>query len=160
MTFQKNVNGIEYIYEESFWTGKKKLSMNGVALTPVSKGVFSYLDQSGTNRQITIKGSFLNGITLNYEGGSVTLVKNTWYDWILIILPLLSIIFGVLNGLIGGGLSALFSFLAAVINATILRSKLNLALKVVFTLLITAVMTFAWILIVALIIGGIQAMLS
>ena len=68
MIFQKNVNGVDYTYEESFWTGKKKLSMNGVPLTPVSRREFRYLDQGGAERRISVKGNFLGGITLLYDG--------------------------------------------------------------------------------------------
>ena len=154
MTFQKNVNGVDYTYEESFWTGKKKLSMNGVPLTPVSRREFRYLDQGGAERRISVKGNFLGGITLLYEGGSVELLKNKWYEWVLIFVPLLGFLVGIFGGAIGGGLSAVFCLGAAFINATILRSKLNLVLKILFTVLVAVGMNVAWFLILGLIAGG------
>ena len=96
---------------------------------------------------LRLKGSFLYGLFIQFENGSeFELFKNKWYEWILICLPMVGILFGVLFcGRIGGGLSALFGFLAAFINAQILRSpKMPLALRVFLSLLLAIVFNLIW----------------
>lgn len=47
-------------YEESFWTGKKKLSINGEELTKANKKTFSSAD----GRTFTIEGITLSALSL------------------------------------------------------------------------------------------------
>lgn len=49
--------------DESFWTGKKNLSVNGVALQKSGKNVFEY-EQDGQKYTVILKGNFLTGATL------------------------------------------------------------------------------------------------
>lgn len=41
MQLTAEVNGVLYLYEENFWTGKKSLTVNGVPLTKTGKRQFS-----------------------------------------------------------------------------------------------------------------------
>ncbi len=42
----------ELTYEESFWTGKKKLSLNGKVLEKIDKTTFQYVDMEGKIKNV------------------------------------------------------------------------------------------------------------
>ena len=145
MQLTAEANGVLYLYEENAWTGKRSLTVNGVPLTKTGKRQFSVTKEDGTVSYITVKGSFLSGISLLTSEGEVVLVKNKWYDWVLIFLPLVGIVVGVAGcGAIGGGLSALFGFLGAFVNATLLRSKLSMPVKILLCIVVFAVVSAVW----------------
>ena len=138
MEISKNADGVTYCYTESFWTGKRNLSVDGEIAKKLDRRNFRINEKT-----YTIKGNFLSGVSLEVNGKRIPLAENTWYDWILIILPIMNIVMGVLCGAIGGFLSALFGFVAAVVNAMILRSKLHIAVKILLCILTIAIST-AW----------------
>ena len=145
MQLTAEVNGVLYLYEENFWTGKKSLTANGVPLPKIGKKQFSVTREDGTASYITVKGNFLSGVSLLMPEGEFVLVKNKWYDWVLIFLPLVGIVVGVAGcGAIGGGLSALFGFLGAFVNATLLRSKLSMPVKIPLCIVVFAVANVVW----------------
>ena len=111
----------EIVYNESFWTGKKELTVNGVAAQPISKKEYSV-----NGKKAILKGSFLMGSSLHIEGEAIQLSpKISWYEVIFAILPFLFLItwgnsvalcaiFPVVGGAIGGalgGISAVMSLL-------------------------------------------------
>ena len=145
MQLTAEANGVLYLYEENAWTGKRSLTVNGVPLTKTGKRQFSVTKEDGTVSYITVKGSFLSGISLLTSEGEVVLVKNKWYDWVLIFLPMVGIVVGVAGcGAIGGGLSALFGFLGAFVNATLLRSKLSMPIRILLCIAVFAVVSAVW----------------
>ena len=145
MQLTAEVNGVLYLYEENFWTGKKSLTANGVPLTKTGKRQFSVTKEDGTVSYITVKGSFLSGISLLTSEGEVVLVKNKWYDWVFIFLPLVGIVVGVAGcGALGGGLSAFFGLLGAFVNATLLRAKLSMSVKIPLCIVVFAVVSAVW----------------
>ena len=141
-TTLKDGRRIEYF--ESFWTGRRKLFINGRELNKVGRKVFC--DGAGNSEvEYTAKGSFLTGITLiSDKGENYVLAKNKWYDWIMIFLPLLGIFFAVFCGALGGGLGALFCLIGAVINAFIARSSMSLPAKIVLQIVVAVVANAIW----------------
>ena len=145
MQLTAEVNGVLYLYEENAWTGKRSLTVNGVPLTKTGKRQFSVTKEDGTVSYITVKGSFLSGISLLTSEGEVVLVKNKWYDWVLIFLPMVGIVVGVAGcGAIGGALSAFFGLLGAFVNATLLRSKLSMPIRILLCIAVFAVVSAVW----------------
>ena len=138
MEISKNADGVTYCYTESFWTGKRSLSVDGVTAQKLDRKNFRINEKT-----YTIKGNFLSGVTLELNGKRIPLAVNKWYEWILIILPIMNIVMGVLCGAIGGFLSALFGLVAAVVNAMVLRTKLHIAIKILLCILTIAIPT-AW----------------
>lgn len=138
MEITKTADGVTYHYTENFWTGKKNLSVDGILANKLDRTHYR-----ANEKTYTIKGNFLFGVTLELNGKRIPLAENKWYDWILIILPLMNIVMGVLCGAIGGFLSALFGIIAGVVNAMILRSKLHIAVKILLCILTIAIST-AW----------------
>lgn len=147
-------DGNLYSYTENIWTGKKELTLNGVALEKRNREVFA-VNRDGAEELITVKGNFLMGVTLvEGDGKNIVLVQNKWYEWVLIVLPLLGIGVGLFGGAIGSVLSVLFCLLCAGINATILRSNVKFGLKIAGCIFMALVMNLAWFLIYAAIAGG------
>lgn len=143
-------------YNESFWTGKKELSVNDVPLQKVSKKVFSMSD--GT--QIAIEGNFLGGLTLNIGNERLQLTdKIKWYEIVLSIIPFILImvwsnvpylfnIFPVVGGAIGGAISAVF----VVGNLFIIKNVKNIWLKIVISIaMLAATFLVCWLIALAII---------
>ncbi len=105
------------VYEESFWTGKKSITINDVPLTKKSKNEFETQD----GKAIKVVGGFFQGACLNIDGESIRVTpKIKWYEIVLAVIPfVLIMIWGnsvalckivpVVGGAIGGFISALFS---------------------------------------------------
>lgn len=157
MKLFKEVNGKKYAFDQNMLSGKMKLAIDGEEYKNVGRKDFE-LVKGEEKKNVTVKGSFLSGITLQVQGEEdVVLCKNKWYEWILIFFPLVGIAVGVFGGAIGGFLSALFCMMGAFFNASIVRSKMNIALKVLCTVLIGLVANAIWFGIYLLIAGGIMS---
>ena len=138
----------EIVYEESLWTGRKTLSVNGTVLQKVSKDTYSIPLEDESTRGI-LKGNVLTGVCLNIGGEDIWIVpKAGALDWVLSALPFALImlwgnnpqlcsIFPVVGGAIGGALGGA----GAVITMLFVRSKKGFV-KVMTGLLI-ALATFA-----------------
>ncbi len=125
----------DIVYEESFWTGKKTVSINGTPLEKISKKQFR-LQDGGT---VTVSGNFLQGACLNLNGETIRLTpKLKWYEVVLCILPLiftltwgnipaLCDIVPVVGGMIGGAIGGVFSM----VGLYAIRSVKPLWLKIV-----------------------------
>jgi len=104
----------EIIYKESFWTGKKSLTINGVEAQPVSKKEF-VLEE----KRIIIKGNYLTGIVLHLDGDTIRISEQTkWYEFMLSIIPFIFLltwgnnatlcsIFPVVGGALGGAIGGI-----------------------------------------------------
>ena len=109
-------------YEESIWTGKKTLTVNGAVCRKVSKTKYAYWDGE-QEHFITVNGNLMKGVTINMEEGEFVVEKKAaWYEYILsffaalfIIVwgnsPALCEIFLVVGGAIGGAIGAVFGVL-------------------------------------------------
>ena len=106
----------EIVYNESFWTGKKTLTINGVCAQPVSKKEFTV-----EGKKVVIIGSSLMGLKLQIDNDIIEVSpKPKWYEIVFAVLPLIFLltwgnstalcsIFPVVGGALGGGLGALGS---------------------------------------------------
>ena len=128
----------EIVYEESFWTGRKKLSINGEPLVKKSRTEFE--TQDGKN--VTLKGNILTGTKAEIDGSTIEIVPATkWYEYVLSFVSLvfvliwgnvtaLCLIFPIVGGALGGFISALFS----VLNLILIKKTDKLWLKLVISL--------------------------
>ena len=139
----------EIIYNESFWVGKKTLTINGVDAQPISKKEFMI-----DGKKIVIKGSYLTGISLYIDNDTVEVSpKPKWYEVVLALLPIIFLltwgnstalcaIFPVIGGAIGGALGALGSITAlSLIKKT--KTPLIKALIGIGTFVATVLVAFA-----------------
>lgn len=140
---QHSVYG-QIVFYESFWTGKKKISINGEEAKRISKKEYAINDKT-----MTLNGSVLTGATLSVGGEVIQLSqKPMWYEVALSVIPFLLLmvwgntrtlttIFPAVGGAIGGALGAIGS-----ITALLLMKKSNRILKKVLIGLACTVVTF------------------
>ena len=101
-------DGKAIVYEESFWTGKKSIKIDGVELEKAGKNKFLY-----DGNLYTLKGNFLSGAKLVGNYGTIVLVNSlSVLDWILVFLPFILAIIGGLAGAICGVVSMWMNALA------------------------------------------------
>ena len=146
----------EIVYNESFWTGKKSLMINGVAAQPVSKKEFT-----AEGKKVVIIGSSLMGLKLQIDNDIVEVSsKPKWYEIVLSVLPLIFLltwgnsadlcsIFPVVGGAIGGALGAIGSTISLLLmkKSKSLLPKLLIGIGAfVVTILIAFVLALAIIL--------------
>lgn len=142
----KSASGVNLLYTESAWTGKRTLTVDGKPAIKLGKKKFATEDENGNRTEYDIVGSYLTGITVKSSTGEKTvLAKNAWYDWVFAALSLIGIPFGVIFcGAIGGGLSALFCLLGAFFIIGIARSGLPKGVKIVVQLVIAVIANCLW----------------
>ena len=136
----------EICLEESFWTSKKSVTINGVALKQIGKMrrgqcTYEYETEEG-KKQVTAKGAFSSGIQLMIDGEMIQMDKGAaWYEiaacaLMLIVMlvwsnvPYLYTIWPILGGGLGGALHAILAMTALLA----MKSTKNIALKFVIWL--------------------------
>lgn len=126
-----NHEGIgEVVYEESFWTGRKTVCINGERLEKINRK--TYRDANGNTYEL--KGNYLIGAKLvSGTSENIVLCKGLkWYEYLIAVLPFvfiviwgaipeLVLIFPVIGGLVGGAIAAL-CFCAAVFTVNAVKN--------------------------------------
>ena len=127
----------EIVYEESFWTGKKRLFINGVEAERISKKEFSV-----NGKRALIGGSFLTGVRLLIDDQLVVISPKTkWYELVLAWIPFVFLmiwgnsvtlcsIFPVVSGALGGIVGAL----AAVTSIMLMKKTRSTLIKILIGL--------------------------
>lgn len=130
-------------FEESFWTGKKNLTINGERLTKTAKNLF----QTANGESVTLTGSYLKGSKITLGGETVALTPAVkWYEIVLSILPFILVmvwgnsvalcqILPVVGGAIGGAISGALSFL----NVFIIKGVKSIFLKILISIVILGI---------------------
>lgn len=125
-------------FEESAWSSKKKITINGVPLTNLGKKAFV----SANGDKYYISGNLLKGTTLIIGSDHIKLTEPVkWYEIVLSVLPFILImvwgnsvqlceIVPVVGGAIGGAISALMG----IVNLFIIRSVKPVWLKVIISI--------------------------
>lgn len=129
----------EVVYEESFWTGKKNITINGKTLAKKDKKTFILEVNKEAKKEtlLYLKGSFLSGASLSFDNEVIEIYpKPKWYEYVLCFLPLLvNLIWGnsvalcsiipVVGGAIGGAITGLFSILGLIISRLVKKPLLK-----------------------------------
>ena len=135
------------VYEEGFWTGKKKLSINGKPLTKENKKTFLYSDGE-ESKVVYLKGNFVSGTKLYIDNEIIEIVPAAkWYEIACsVFIFVLNMIWGnsvalcsiipIVGGAIGGGISGAL----ALLNVVAMKSVKNVALKLAIWLVMTLAM--------------------
>lgn len=138
-------------YEEGFWTGKRKITIDGTELGKVDKKTYSLTKvdpetEQSQNLIVRLNGSVFNGVTLTINDQTITVIdKTTTLDYIIAALPVafviiwgnipqLCLIIPVVGGAIGGAVSILFSCLG-IFYSKIVNKKYKLLASIGFSLL-------------------------
>ena len=131
----------EIIYNESSWSGKRSLTVNGINAQPISKKEYMV-----NGKRAFLKGNYLMGSSLMIEGEVIPLSsKAKWYEIILACLPFLFLIvwgnsaslcaiFPVVGGALGGALGGV----GAVVSLFFMKSKKMPLAKILIGIMMTA----------------------
>lgn len=131
----------EIIYQESFWSGKKKISINGTQLAEMGKNEYLYLFND-SRVFVNLKGNFMKGVTLTINGDKVKVVPSIrWYEvfWIILMAavvlvwgnsPTLCSIVPIVGGAIGGAILGL----CAVITLVLMKMTRKVGFKLLIGL--------------------------
>jgi hypothetical protein len=77
------------VYQESFWTGKKVITFNGIEVTKMDRKTFTCW-KDGVATTFVLKGNYLAGVKLTTTDECYQVVPaSTWYEYLLAILPFL-----------------------------------------------------------------------
>lgn len=135
-------DGRKVEYEESFWTGKKSIKLDGNKLIKTGKKVYVYEEN-----RYELNGNFIFGATLTGPEEKIVLVRKlNVLEWILVALPLILVFIG---GALGGALGAL----AACSIAALARNVKNIILKIAVSVAISVVAYYIWWTIALLLLG-------
>lgn len=141
-SISQTTDGRKVEYEESFWTGKKSIKIDGNQLIKLGKKVF-VLDE----KKYELNGNFIFGATLSGSDEKIVLVRKlNVLEWILVALPLILVF-------IGGALGGALGVLAACCNAVVVRGVKNIVLKIVACLAIAIVTYIIWFVIAMMLIS-------
>ena len=148
MKIDKNVEKYGTItYEESFWTGKKTLYLEGKELEKYSKNVFIYKDCGGKEIEIITKGNVYTGLSLMIDNELIELSpKLKWYEIIFSLLPfILIMIWGNVPSLcaiipiVGGAIGGIVGAIATLLTGAFIRKTDNILFKFLISLIVVAV---------------------
>lgn len=139
------------IYEENFWTGKRKITIDGIELEKIDKKAYSFTNvdpetEKPQNLVVKINGALFSGVTLTIKDKTITVIdKTTILDYIIFVLPIVFVIIWgnspklclmlpIVGGAIGGAVSALFASLG-IYYSKIINKKYKLLASLGFSLL-------------------------
>lgn len=136
-TIQHEAYG-EIVYNESFWLGRRSISINGVKLDKISRTKFKLQDGD----LALLSGNFLTGANLNIKGQIIKLTPTVkWYEILLCILPfLLTLTWGNITALckivplVGGAIGGAIGGLLSVLGLYGIRSVKPIWLKIIIAL--------------------------
>ena len=134
------------VYEESAWTGKKKLFINGTELKKIDRKHWAY-ETGGVEITVELKGSAMTGVALIIDGEKIQITpKPTWY---VLALSILMFSFVVVWGasvelvkifpIVGGALGGAISGACAILNVYVAGKVKNAGYKVLTGLAFFAV---------------------
>lgn len=130
----------EITYEESFWTGKRKLFINGQEMRAVNKKTFQFDNSDGKIINLKLFGNTIIGVKAHIDGEVVVLMAPpSWYDWVFMaIICAFGIVWGNVPALVkiiplvGGAIGGLVCGIAAAAYLCVSR----LVKKPIFKILI------------------------
>lgn len=104
------------VYEESFWTGKKKITLNGVPCTKLDRNTF-ICGEGEESKRITLQGNSVTGLKLTLNNIDYTIFpKIVWYEYVIAVFIIFFVVFWgnnrqlvmtvpIIGGAIGGALT-------------------------------------------------------
>ena len=136
----------QIVYEESAWTGRKSIYVNGKPLSKIAKNTY-FLSDGEMRTNFVVQGNYLKGSQLLIEGREIQVTPPVkWYEVALSVFifalvlvwgntPLALNVLPVVGGAIGGLISGAFMIL----NLFIIKQVKNIGLKILISLGLCAV---------------------
>lgn len=116
----------EIVYDESFWSGKKRISVDGKTLTKSKRNIYVYQDPN-TSLTVVLKGSVLFGLTMTINHGAEITIASPpkWYEIVIAVCILcigivlgnspFAAVFPLVGGALGGAISGVMAVLALMV---------------------------------------------
>lgn len=128
----------EIVYDESAWTGKKTLFIDGKQLEKVSKNEF--VTENGDS--VFVKGSLLTGTKVTIGNETIELTPSIkWYEAVLALLPLIfNLVWGNVVALcaiipmVGGAIGGLINGGIAMLSLMLMKRTQSVGLKIIIGL--------------------------
>lgn len=142
-------------YSESFWTGKKTILFDGVALQKVNKTTYQLpanpADPESAPVTFTVKGNFVGGVTISDGSETIALSpKATTSDYVLGILPAALFFALIIGGALGGALAGMMG----IGGVLLMKSRPNMKQKLLISLGASAVILAIGVAIIVLTVLG------
>lgn len=131
----------ELVYDENFWTGKRRITVGGKELTKSKRNTYVYKDLN-TSITVVLKGSLLFGLTakINDEAEQVLALPPKWYEFVIVACIFsIGIILGnfpvhlafpVVGGAVGGGISGVMAVLALLLMKPVKKVNLKILIGI------------------------------
>lgn len=128
MTQMSTRSNKTYELNYDVWFGKTTLMVNDKRALKVKKMIFEYKDEN-LLKTVSVKGNLFSGFKLIDDSEEIILTRPLfWYEWLLVIAPLILLIGGMIGGAIGG--------MIAVLNTIVCRQTKNPIIKIAVSLLL------------------------
>lgn len=133
MKYDIELNG-RFVVDINYWSGKTKLSYEGMDLTEDGKNTFMLGEE-----KCVIGGSLFSGLYLCRGNDKVLIIKLHWYDYIACILPfIVSLLGNAIGAIIGAVCFAVCYKLMPYIKNYALRLLICLGIAAIVFILIVA----------------------
>ena len=138
----RTTDGKNVFYDESIWTGKRIIKIDGYPLTKVKKNIYALGE-----KQYTLKGSYMFGVSLESADEKIVIVRKlNVLEYIFTILPLIMVF-------IGGVVGALTGFFSALLFVTNARKIYNVFVKILLGIGCTALAVIGYLMVVLYLFG-------
>ncbi len=126
----------EIIFDENFWTGSRKVFVNGVQLKKMNKKTFVG-EIGGVQTTAVITGGFLSGAIIDINGEKYRLTESAkWYDyvfafmWVAVYIVLsVTPAFYTMVPIVGGALGGAIAGIGAALSLYTIKPMKNIAAK-------------------------------
>lgn len=127
----------EIVYEESYWTGKKTVTVGGKEFKKINKKTFVG-EINGERIGVAISGNYISGVFIDINGEKFRVTESAkWYDYLIAFIwlipyfvwansPVLCAILPIVGGGLGGAVAGVF--LAT--GLLLIKSNKNIAAKI------------------------------
>jgi hypothetical protein len=127
----------EIVYEESYWTGKRKVNVGGTEFKKINKKTFVG-EIDGERIGVAISGNYISGVFIDINGEKFRVTESAkWYDYLIAFIwlipyfvwansPVLCAILPIVGGGLGGAVAGVF--LAT--GLLLIKSNKNIAAKI------------------------------
>lgn len=127
----------EIVYEESYWTGKRKVNVGGTEFKKINKKTFVG-EINGERIGVAISGNYISGVFIDINGEKFRVTESAkWYDYLIAFIwlfpyfvwansPVLCAILPIVGGGLGGAIAGVF--VASALG--IIKTNKNIAAKI------------------------------
>ena len=151
----------QIIYDESFWTGKKNVIVNGQYLTKTDKNTFLY-SNGQQSQYFILSGNFIKGASLTFGQQTIQLTPPIkWYELLLPIIAFIALLFWgtiptlvAIFPLVGGAIGGLIDGIGSVTSALVMKCIKSVPYKLLAWLGITVLTILVNFLVATLVISA------